>query len=109
MTIVPDFDRGISLPVRPTDYRGAQRASGVGGSDAFWSAKSVADVMGALLLLPVLLVLAAVLLMLNPFFNRGPLLYRQSRLGRDFPPFTALKFRTMTSPGGPRGPDDPTR
>lgn len=106
MTIVPDFDRGIALPVRPMDHGSGPRSRSVGGSDAFWSVKSIADAAGAVFLLPVLLMLSAVLLLLNPMFNPGPLLYRQPRLGRNFTPFVALKFRTMTQPGGPRGPND---
>lgn len=107
MTIVPDFDRSIALPVRPIDRKGRQNARGVGGSETFWTVKALADVAGAVILLPVLLVLSAILLVLNPLFNRGPLLYRQPRMGRDLKPFTALKFRTMSQPGGPRGPHDP--
>ncbi len=106
MTIVPDFDRSNSVPVRAMGQCSATRPLGVGGSDAFWSLKSGVDLIGAALLLPVVLVLSVVLLVLNPLFNPGPLFYRQVRLGRNFIPFTALKFRTMTQPGGPRGPED---
>ncbi|TNF19090.1 MAG: sugar transferase [Rhodobacteraceae bacterium] len=38
---------------------------------------------------------ALCLLVLNPFFNRGPLLYVQPRMGRNCRAFAALKFRTM--------------
>jgi lipopolysaccharide/colanic/teichoic acid biosynthesis glycosyltransferase len=31
----------------------------------------------------------------NPFFNRGPLLFIQTRMGRDCEPFRAIKFRSM--------------
>lgn len=61
-----------------------------------------------LVLLPATLIVAAVLLALNPLLNPGPLLYPQKRMGRDCRPFRALKFRTMTVRGRPlRGPDDP--
>ena len=43
------------------------------------------------LLLPLMLVVALVI----RFDSRGPVLFRQSRLGRDMEPFTVLKFRTM--------------
>lgn len=53
------------------------------------------DVMAALALLPLVVVYGAVLFLLNPLFNRGPLIYRQVRMGRDCQPFMAYKFRTM--------------
>jgi lipopolysaccharide/colanic/teichoic acid biosynthesis glycosyltransferase len=43
------------------------------------------------LLLPLMLVVALVI----RFDSRGPVLFRQSRLGRGMEPFTVLKFRTM--------------
>jgi lipopolysaccharide/colanic/teichoic acid biosynthesis glycosyltransferase len=106
MTIVPDFDRSIALPVRPLD-QGDRSAAGIGGTDTFWSVKSGLDILGALFLIPVLVVLSIILLVLNPVFNPGPLLYKQSRLGRNFAPFTAYKFRTMTHSTRSRGPNDP--
>ncbi|MHB8458279.1 MAG: sugar transferase, partial [Acidimicrobiales bacterium] len=38
----------------------------------------------------------------NPFGNRGPLFYKQPRVGKDGETFTILKFRTM-KPGGQSG------
>jgi exopolysaccharide biosynthesis polyprenyl glycosylphosphotransferase len=58
-------------------------------------AKRLLDlVVGGLLLL---LALPAMLLcaVLIPLLSRGPVLYRQVRIGRDRKPFTLLKFRTM--------------
>jgi lipopolysaccharide/colanic/teichoic acid biosynthesis glycosyltransferase len=45
--------------------------------------------------LPVMLVLAALLLVLNPVFNPGPLFFFQKRMGYGGQPFVMWKFRTM--------------
>lgn len=64
-------------------------------------------VVCVLLLLPTVLV-GAVLLLLNPVFNRGPLFFVQERMGADCKPFRALKFRTMTCAiDNRRGAEDP--
>ncbi len=102
MTIVPDFDQTIARPVRWTD----RRRDAVGGSGLYWRAKPIIDVIGALVLLPGVLGLAGLLCVLNPLFNRGPLFYRQVRMGQNQAPFTALKFRTMVATGRERGPRD---
>ena len=64
--------------------------------------KRIMDVALALLLLVPLCLVALGLLIVNPIGNRGPLLFRHQRMGRDCAPFIALKFRTMhaTSVGG---------
>lgn len=82
----------ISMLTRPV---GAPSTADPGGTGAFWAAKRVFDVVVSLLVLPVLALVCLVLLVLNPFFNRGPLMFRQERMGRDHVPFTAIKFRTM--------------
>lgn len=70
--------------------------------------KRTFDIVLSILSLPVLLLIAVALLLLNPAFNRGPLLYTQARMGRDCQPFQVVKFRTMLSSAGPqRGADDP--
>lgn len=51
----------------------------------------------ALTLLPLLTLVAGALVLLNPFLNRGPLFFKQERMGHRCRPFTALKFRTMTA------------
>lgn len=61
----------------------------------FLRSKRVLDLTFALLLLPVLGVISALLLLLDPFFNRGPVFYSQPRVGRDEERFRILKFRTM--------------
>lgn len=66
------------------------------------------DFVGALGLLPVVFLVGVCLVFLNPFWNRGPLLYRQPRMGRGCLPFMALKFRTMRPAGAvTRAADDP--
>jgi lipopolysaccharide/colanic/teichoic acid biosynthesis glycosyltransferase len=57
--------------------------------------KRTCDVIGSLLLLPLVVLFALVLLVINPFFNPGPLFFTQNRMGRECEPFQALKFRTM--------------
>lgn len=79
-----------------------------GGSRLFWATKRGADVGAAILLIPGLLVVSAVLILLNPLFNPGRIFYVQPRMGRGCKPFAAFKFRTMTEPtSGPRRHDDP--
>lgn len=58
-------------------------------------AKRAMDLLAVVILLPVTLIAAACLLVLNPFFNKGALLYRQTRMGQGCKPFTAYKFRSM--------------
>lgn len=75
---------------------------------SFALGKRVFDVVAALAALPVVALSAALLLLLNPIANRGPLFYTQQRMGRNCKPFTMIKFRTMSEgPESPRGPDDP--
>jgi lipopolysaccharide/colanic/teichoic acid biosynthesis glycosyltransferase len=57
--------------------------------------KRTFDLIGALLLLPLVVLFGLVLLVANPFFNPGPLFFIQNRMGRECEPFQALKFRTM--------------
>lgn len=73
------------------------------------SAKRIFDVTFVVLALPVLAIAALVLACANPIWNPGPLLYRQTRMGKDCRPFTAYKFRSMRGGGtvSARGPADP--
>jgi lipopolysaccharide/colanic/teichoic acid biosynthesis glycosyltransferase len=73
----------------------------------FWVSKRFMDIIMAVMLLPVATIAAMLLLLFNPLINRGPLLYRQIRMGKDCKPFWALKFRTMRQSVRQRGPDDP--
>lgn len=69
--------------------------------------KRAFDILLSLYLLPVLIILGVGLLLLNPFFNRGSLLFVQPRMGRDCRAFRAYKFRTMVASDVKRGPNDP--
>jgi lipopolysaccharide/colanic/teichoic acid biosynthesis glycosyltransferase len=57
--------------------------------------KASFDLCLSLMLLLPLLILTVVLVLINPFLNAGPLIFRQSRMGQDCRAFTAIKFRTM--------------
>lgn len=74
----------------------------------FALAKRVFDIVMSIVLLPVLLLSGLVLLVLNPFHNKGRLFYTQRRMGRGCQPFVALKFRSMVDvPQVKRGADAP--
>ncbi|PKQ11108.1 MAG: glycosyl transferase [Alphaproteobacteria bacterium HGW-Alphaproteobacteria-1] len=57
--------------------------------------KPACDIVISIFLLPFVAILSLVLMVLNPFFNRGPLFFIQPRMGRDCSAFGAIKFRTM--------------
>lgn len=61
-------------------------------------------ILAHLLLLPVLLVLWAVIPLIIWLQDRGPVFYRQRRVGKDGRVFTILKFRTMVPEADLRGP-----
>lgn len=65
----------------------------------FRAFKAICDYGFAVLALPLVGLTGGVLLILNPFFNRGPLFFRQERMGRGGKRFVMWKFRTMR-PGG---------
>ena len=73
----------------------------VGGSPTFWMFKRAYDVVLAAILMPLFGAVALGLLVLNPFFNPGPLFFRQCRVGKVGNCFAMWKFRTMR-PGGPQ-------
>lgn len=88
------------------EFTDAERAQGP--SLQFQVAKRGFDVVVSLMLVPVYLVACAVLLLANPHFNRGKLLFVQPRMGQGTKPFQALKFRSMTdAPAVARGAHDP--
>ena len=62
-------------------------------------AKRIADVLVAVAGLPLLLVAALFVWLGNRVANRGPLLYRQTRVGRHGHEFQIVKFRTMVPAG----------
>ncbi|MGJ8621353.1 MAG: sugar transferase [Yoonia sp.] len=72
------------------------------------TSKRLFDLVVCLVLLIPLLVLAVLLCLLNPFFNRGPVFFCQERMGRHCRGFTAWKFRSMSVGAGElRGAFDP--
>lgn len=74
----------------------------------FRATKRSFDIFMSILLLPLLAVLAVLILILNPFYNKGSLFFVQPRMGRDCKPFQAIKFRTMRAvPKVERGADSP--
>ena len=74
----------------------------------FAGLKRGGDIGVALVLLVPLIVVSAVILIANPFFNEGRLFFVQKRMGKDLQPFYAIKFRTMTDVAQvSRGAHDP--
>ena len=63
--------------------------------------KRLIDIVAGLLTLPVLVLALPFVLLGNLVANRGPLLYRQARVGKGGVEFEILKFRTMTPDAGP--------
>lgn len=67
---------------------------------AYARSKRAIDVLVALIALPLLALATLAVLVADLAGNRGPLLYRQERVGKDGRIFTILKFRTMPPSGG---------
>lgn len=69
------------------------------------------DLFLAIPLLFLMLAVAIVLMLINPIFNKGPVFFFQSRMGKDCDPFLTWKFRSMSICAdegiGSRGPFDP--
>ena len=63
----------------------------------FWINKRIFDIILSLLLLPLLFTIGIILLIINPFFNQGRLLFIQKRMGKNCEFFFVIKFRTMTN------------
>lgn len=74
----------------------------------FLAQKRIFDLAFCIAVFPIFVGLCVAIYLLNPFFNRGDLFFRQRRCGKDGKEFTMIKFRSMTSAGeGARGADDP--
>lgn len=65
-------------------------------SRKFLAFKFVVDKLAAILSLPLVVLIGIGLVLANPFFNPGPLLFSQMRMGKDGRRFRMWKFRTMT-------------
>lgn len=77
-------------------------------SRPFVIAKRAFDIIVSAILLPALVSVAVVLAIVNPFMNKGPLLFVQERMGKGTRPFNAIKFRSMTvAETVERGANDP--
>ena len=73
----------------------------------FCAVKRALDILVGLTLLAAAIPAGLFLLLLNPFLNRGPLLFSQDRMGLDCKPIHVWKFRSMTSAARiERGPYD---
>ncbi|WP_069301075.1 sugar transferase [Neptunicoccus sediminis] len=57
--------------------------------------KRLVDLGFSLALLPIFVLIACILFVLNPYLNRGRVMYSQRRVGRDGETFRIYKFRTM--------------
>lgn len=62
----------------------------------FRTLKRSIHIVAAIVLLPFMVLAGLMLLLLNPVLNKGSLLFRQTRMGKNCEPFTAYKFRSMT-------------
>lgn len=69
----------------------------VSGSKMFWISKRVFDLIVCFCLMPILIIISMCLIILNLFLNKGPVFYTQTRMGKNFKAFKAIKFRTMIS------------
>lgn len=100
------MDGNIQLLTDELPSHGARRRKAM--PKGYLGVKRAMDVCVAILALPAVLMIGFVLLILNPFWNKGPLIFSQTRMGWRCKPFKAYKFRTMTFAGEiSRGPNDP--
>lgn len=76
-------------------FVGSLLSGGVKSPNTFLIFKRIIDIVTSLTLLPIILILCAVALVLNPFFNRGKLFYTQKRVGKNNNIFQIYKLRTM--------------
>jgi lipopolysaccharide/colanic/teichoic acid biosynthesis glycosyltransferase len=89
---------GVATAVKPEPIRvelSEPSEIAVGGSELFWASKRAFDIAMAIVLFPVMVLIAALLFLVNPILNRGKVFYTQTRMGRDGQAFRIVKFRTM--------------
>ena len=99
---------------QPLDDTGVamDNASGLDGTTVpparFLAVKRLVDIVAAVVALPLVMLVGVLLMIINPLWNAGPLIYAQTRMGHGCMPFRAYKFRTMRpAPKVNRGPNDP--
>lgn len=92
MQNISGADNGVRGEPRFND---ANNGNDIPSSRFYLFAKQVFDRLVALAVLPVVAGVGLFLLILNPFFNRGPLLFIQTRAGMHSKPFPMVKFRSM--------------
>jgi lipopolysaccharide/colanic/teichoic acid biosynthesis glycosyltransferase len=83
------------MSARPIEQKLASNAGRLSRSRAAAMAKRGLDVCGALVLLVLLTPLLLLIALVIRLDSRGPVLFRQRRIGRDGRPFELSKFRTM--------------
>lgn len=100
---VPEFFQGRARYSYPATHSAPDH-----WSRTFRLYKKSFDIFLGLVALPLIVALSALLLILNPWLNPGPLFFTQERLGRHRVPFRVIKFRTMvqSGTGGGRGAED---
>jgi lipopolysaccharide/colanic/teichoic acid biosynthesis glycosyltransferase len=85
-------------------------AANTGGSDLSYPCKRLVDLVATVLAAPVAIPLMAVCAILVRITSRGPIIFRQTRVGHLGESFTLLKLRTMVdAPEGNPIVPDPTR
>ncbi|MBN1942680.1 MAG: sugar transferase [Phycisphaerae bacterium] len=92
MTAVRSMN-ALSL-LKALEAEGAAAATPAGGA-VYRFIKRVTDILGAAVLIVLLSPLMLLVTVLIKLTSRGPVLFRQTRAGRQGRPFTMLKFRTM--------------
>jgi len=99
--VVPRYFELTGWEASFQDLEGLAVISLDGGSPGLFGrfAKRLFDVVGATLLLVALAPVLLASIVAIKVTSRGPVLFRQGRLGRDRRPFQILKLRTMRQPG----------
>ena len=57
--------------------------------------KRIADIFFSLICLPIVLLVSIIIVILIKFNSKGPIIFKQRRIGLNCNPFTIYKFRTM--------------
>ncbi|MEM8854853.1 MAG: sugar transferase [Pseudomonadota bacterium] len=101
-------EMGADIQERPQTSGDDQADLKVAPKRFYWASKRAADIAVSLALLPAVALIGLCVLIANLFANPGPLIFKQTRMGRGCRPFTVYKFRSMLPHHAPaRGPEDP--